>query len=59
MIFVGNLVVTYLFHFVVGCKLAAKGFFSATQTMGCLYYKQAQEKACYCPDKHKKKADEL
>ncbi|XP_075230549.1 phospholipase A2 group XII [Lycorma delicatula] len=38
-----------------GCKLAAKGFFSATQTIGCPSYKSAQETACYCSSSQKKK----
>lgn len=32
-----------------GCKSTAKLLYTATVTLGCKFYKLAQEEACYCP----------
>ncbi|RZF43392.1 hypothetical protein LSTR_LSTR001653 [Laodelphax striatellus] len=43
-----------------GCKLAAKGFSSATLIGGCPSYLNAQKEACFCPvDTTKRPSNEL
>ncbi|XP_014241589.1 group XIIA secretory phospholipase A2 [Cimex lectularius] len=37
------------------CKGAAKVLFTATQSIGCKFFKDAQSAACYCPTPKKKK----
>lgn len=32
-----------------GCKAAAKMLFTGTMTLGCKSYRDAQQRACYCP----------